>query len=261
MAGSVSGRTDQWQTLVDWSTVASAATAVGTLVLAVATFSVVRSGRGVAQATEQALLAGIRPLVLPSNLDDPDQKVSFMDEHWVHVGGGRASVEVTTNAVYLVMSIRNVGNGLAVLDRWDLSVRRLAADDPAEANRRSPGSRSPRSSEFRRLDKRYLYTGGRTGLLAGRLARPVRGRCSRRPVRRFSTGVPWPSTCCTGTSWVGSGRSAASPSAPSVRTSGWPLSAGTTTSTGRAPADPGERLSSRMASMEKHEAFLAEPAT
>jgi hypothetical protein len=62
---------------ISWDTVASAATAFGTLVLALATFSVVRSGRRSARATETALLAGIRPLLLPSHRDDPDQKVGF----------------------------------------------------------------------------------------------------------------------------------------------------------------------------------------
>jgi hypothetical protein len=158
--------------MVDWSTVASGATAVGTLVLAVATFSVVRSGRRVSQATEQALLAGIRPLVLPSGLDDPDQKVSFMDEHWVHVGGGRAELEVTTNAVYLVMSIRNVGNGLAVLDRWDLGVRAPAAGDPAEANRVA-GLQVPRdASQFRRLTRDIYVPAGQLGFWQGALRDP-----------------------------------------------------------------------------------------
>jgi hypothetical protein len=158
--------------MVDWSTVASGATAVGTLVLAVATFSVVRSGRRVSQATEQALLAGIRPLILPSRLDDPDQKVSFIDDHWVHVGGGRASLEVTTNAVYLVMSVRNEGNGLAVLDRWDLSVREAVADDPAEANRVA-GLQLPRDiSEFRRLTRDIYVPAGEVGFWQGALRDP-----------------------------------------------------------------------------------------
>lgn len=106
---------------IDWDTVASAATALGTLVLALATFSVVRSGRRSAEATETALMAGIWPLLLPSRTDDPDQKVGFGDEHWVHVAGGDAAGEATTNTVYLAVSLRNVGNGLAILDRWDLT--------------------------------------------------------------------------------------------------------------------------------------------
>src|SRR3954453_11257024 len=100
----------------DWTTISSLATAGGTLVLAVATFASVRSAKRSAQATERALLAGIRPVLVPSRMDDPYQKVGFYDDHWTRVEGGRASVEVSDDAIYLVMSLRNAGSGLAVLD-------------------------------------------------------------------------------------------------------------------------------------------------
>ncbi len=146
---------------INWETVASAATALGTLVLALATFSVVRSGRRSAAATETALMAGIRPLLLPSRMDDPDQKVGFVDEHWVHVGGGRATGEVTTDAVYLVMSLRNVGNGLAILDRWDLTPYDLFA--PVSAGGAEPSGRpatAPPPGPVPTADERPLYTAG-----------------------------------------------------------------------------------------------------
>jgi hypothetical protein len=157
----------------NWDTVVSAATAFGTLVLALATFSVVRSGRRSAVATETALLAGIRPLLLPSQMDDPDQKVSFVDEHWVHVGGGRAAAEATTNAVYLVVSLRNVGNGLAILDRWDLTPYDVFASlDPAELNRRA-GQQRPRDiAEFRRLTRDLYIPPGELGFWQGALRDP-----------------------------------------------------------------------------------------
>jgi len=92
-----------WATVasIDWATSASAATAAGTLVLAIATFSVVRSGGRGARATELALLAGIRPVLLPPRLEDPPRKIGFFDDHWVRVDGGRASAEASTGAVYL----------------------------------------------------------------------------------------------------------------------------------------------------------------
>jgi hypothetical protein len=105
--------------MADWATISALATAGGTLVLAGATFSSVRSANRAARATERALLAGIRPVLVPSRLGDPPEKVGFVDNHWVKVEGGRASAECTDEAVYLAMSLRNVGNGLAVLDRWD----------------------------------------------------------------------------------------------------------------------------------------------
>lgn len=116
----------------DWTmTAASAATAVGTVVLAAATFAAVRAGQRATRATEAALLAGVRPVLVPSRLEDAVQKVGFIDDHWVHVEGGRAVAEVTDRVVYLVISLRNVGNGIAVLDRWDLSPERAANERTA----------------------------------------------------------------------------------------------------------------------------------
>jgi hypothetical protein len=105
---------------MDWSTIASLATAFGTLVLAIATFVSVRSSSRAARATERALLAGIRPVLASSRLEDREQKVGFMDNHYVRVAGNRCAIEVTDDVIYAVLSLRNVGNGLAVLDRWDL---------------------------------------------------------------------------------------------------------------------------------------------
>ena len=78
-----------------WGIAASLATAGGTLVLAAATFVAVRSSNRAARATERALLAGIRPVLVPSRLEDPPEKVGFIDDHWVRVPGGRAIAEVT----------------------------------------------------------------------------------------------------------------------------------------------------------------------
>lgn len=106
--------------MADWSTIASLSTAGGTLVLAIATFTSVRSSNRSARVAEQSLMTRLRPLLLPSRLEDPAEKVGFMDEHWVKVPGGCATAEVVGDAIYLTMALRNVGNGLAVLDRWSL---------------------------------------------------------------------------------------------------------------------------------------------
>src|ERR1700677_954184 len=124
-----------------WSIAASLATAGGTLVLAAATFVAVRSSNRAARATERALLAGIRPVLVSSRLEDPPEKVGFQDDHWLRVPGGRAVAEVTEDAVYLAMALKNVGRGLAVLDRWDFTPERRL--DPAQ-HHRDP-------EEFRRL--------------------------------------------------------------------------------------------------------------
>jgi len=108
--------------MADWSTIASLSTAGGTLVLAVATFTSVRSSNRAARIAEQSLLTRLRPLLVPSRLEDPPEKIGFMDEHWVKVPGGCGTAEFVDDAIYLTMSLRNVGNGMAVLDRWKLRV-------------------------------------------------------------------------------------------------------------------------------------------
>jgi hypothetical protein len=116
--------------VADWVTISALATAGGTLVLAAATFASVRSASRSAQVTERALLAGIRPVLVPSRLQDPPEKIGFVDDHWLKVEGGRAAAEATDDAVYFAIALRNVGNGLAVLDRWDFYADRVIGDSP-----------------------------------------------------------------------------------------------------------------------------------
>ncbi|HUZ20958.1 MAG TPA: hypothetical protein VMU75_10365 [Acidimicrobiales bacterium] len=104
--------------MADLASVASFATAGGTLVLAVATFYSVRSANRAARTAERALQIGLRPLLMPSRLDDPPEKLMWADRHWAQVVGGRASVEALDGTVYLAMSLRNVGSGIAVLHGW-----------------------------------------------------------------------------------------------------------------------------------------------
>ncbi|MGZ4357697.1 MAG: hypothetical protein ACXVRU_12905, partial [Gaiellaceae bacterium] len=94
------------------------ATAGGTLVLAFATFASVRSANRAARVAELSLLAGLRPLLLASRFDDPKQKISFSDEKWLAVEGGHAAAETSDQAVWLAISVRNAGAGIAVLHGW-----------------------------------------------------------------------------------------------------------------------------------------------
>jgi hypothetical protein len=115
--------------VTDWSTIASIATAGGTLALAVATFASIRSANRsariserAARTAEQSLLVGERPLLVNSRLQDPTQKTQYLEGIWLTVDGGTAVLEVTDNVVYLAVSIRNVGTGLAVLHGWRVQV-------------------------------------------------------------------------------------------------------------------------------------------
>jgi hypothetical protein len=104
--------------MVDWATISALATAGGTLVLAVATFASVRSGNRAARLAERTLELGLRPLLMPSRLEDPGQKIQWVDEHWAHLKGGRASADIADGNIYLAMSVRNAGTGIAVLQAW-----------------------------------------------------------------------------------------------------------------------------------------------
>jgi hypothetical protein len=78
----------------------------------------VRSANRAARVAEQSLLVGIRPLLIPSRPEDIPLKVSFADDHYVHTPGGEGTAEATDGAIYLTMSLRNVGSGIAVLHGW-----------------------------------------------------------------------------------------------------------------------------------------------
>ena len=111
--------------MTDWATVASLATAGGTLVLAVATFASIRSANRsariaerAARTAERALLAEQRPLFTHSRLQDAKQVVQFADGRLLTLCGGEATVEVSDDAIYMAVGLRNVGTGLGMLLGW-----------------------------------------------------------------------------------------------------------------------------------------------
>ncbi len=120
--------------MADWATISSLATAGGTLVLAVATFASVRSANRSARIAEIALQEQRRPLLAGSRLEDPDQKIMFVDQHWVRVTGAHAVVEHVDGMIYLVMSLRNVGAGIGVCQGWAVraGLTRMTIDHIAE---------------------------------------------------------------------------------------------------------------------------------
>lgn len=148
--------------MTDWATISSLATAGGTLVLAIATFASVRSANRAARAAEGALLEGLRPVLVPSRLQDPPEKVRFADDRWVRIPGGCAVIDSDGGRFYLGMALRNVGRGMAVLHGWDLIPRLLLAPD---------GHREPDS--FRRLTRDLYLAPGDTGFWQGALRDPA----------------------------------------------------------------------------------------
>jgi hypothetical protein len=138
--------------MVNWQTISSLATAGGTLVLAVATFSAVRSSNRSARVAEESLLAGLRPLLIPSLAGDPVYKALWGDGHMAKVEGGQAVVEQAGEVVYLAMGLRNVGSGIGVLHGW-------------YAMRHEPMSPDPHADPeaFRRLGIDLYVSAGGTG--------------------------------------------------------------------------------------------------
>lgn len=136
--------------MADWQTISSLATAGGTLVLALATYTAVRSSNRSARIAEQSLLTAMRPLLVPSLGDDPAQKVLWSDRHAVRLGGGRAILEEEGRVIYLAIGLRNVGAGIALLHGWYPMPDRAFVNDP-HAN----------AEDFRRLTiDLYIPPGG-----------------------------------------------------------------------------------------------------
>ena len=130
--------------MADTATIASLATAGGTLILAVATFSSTRSANRAARVSEQALKVGLRPVLFNARPQDPPQKVGYIDDHWLVLRDGLAAVQVADESIYLAIPLRNVASGLGVLHGWDLWPGRTGMEPPVA------------SEEFRRQG-RDLY--------------------------------------------------------------------------------------------------------
>src|SRR5690349_23882618 len=104
--------------MADAATIASLATAGGTLVLAVATFASTRSSNRAARVAERALELNLRPVLIPAHEWDKSERVTFGDDQIVQLRGGFASVATRDGNLYFAAQLRNVGGGLGVLSSW-----------------------------------------------------------------------------------------------------------------------------------------------
>ena len=139
---------------------------------------VVGGGPGGSTAAWRLALAGLRPLLVPSRPEDLPEKVGFADDKWFMVPGGHGVAEVSPEAVYLAMALRNAGSGLAVLDRWDPTT----TDRPVSSRTaiRGTSARSPATSTWR---------GATWG--SGKASSAIRLiRFSHRPAPRSRSGGP-----------------------------------------------------------------------
>jgi hypothetical protein len=116
--------------MADWVTISSLATAGGTLVLAIATFSSVKSANRSARVAEQSLLVGVRPILIPSRDDDPVERLRFGDEQVLTVPGHGGACFLADEAIYFAMALRNGGSGLAVIHGWRVGPRTASSERP-----------------------------------------------------------------------------------------------------------------------------------
>ena len=79
---------------------------------------------------ERTLLLGLRPVLVPARVTDSPEIVRFGEGRMITVEGGTAAVERDGRSYYFVIPLRNVGNGLAVLQAWRFAARRPEVDTP-----------------------------------------------------------------------------------------------------------------------------------
>jgi hypothetical protein len=141
----------------DWVTISSSlATGVGTLVLAVATFSSVRSANRSARVAELSLMAGLRPVLIPSRTEDEPERVGFIDHEVLEVPGHGAAIEFANDSLYMAIALRNGGNGLAVIHSWRVDVYD-----------RERSLERPELDDFRRQTRDLYVPAGDTGYWQG----------------------------------------------------------------------------------------------
>jgi hypothetical protein len=154
--------------VAEWVTISSLATAGGTLVLAVATFSSVKSANRSARVAERSLMIGLRPVLVPSREDDPLERIRFGDGQIVQVPGHGGAGEVHNDNVFLALGLRNGGNGLAVIHGWRARIRH----DPDQ-----PGAgrtdEAPDLDEFRQQQLDIYIPAGESGFWQGALRDPA----------------------------------------------------------------------------------------
>ena len=134
--------------MIDWVTISALGTAVATLALASATFSSVRAAN--------------RPVLTSSRIYDPEDKIRFFEGLWVKVKGSHGYASVTKDTIYFVMSLRNAGHGLAVIDRWSVFVGDITHD----------GEHLGEIDGYRRTTRDLYIEAGENGLWQGAIRDP-----------------------------------------------------------------------------------------
>jgi hypothetical protein len=160
--------------VADWATLSEMGTAVGTLVLAGATFVAVRSANRTARIAERTLLIGLRPVLVASRPQDPAEQVQFADGRVFAVGSGRATIHQGEGVIYLAIPLRNAGAGIAVLHSYRLQPEpaERVAQDPLGPARHRRGDTAPDPARFLRQQRDLYVPAGDVGFWQAALRDP-----------------------------------------------------------------------------------------
>ena len=156
--------------MADWVTISSLATAGGTLVLAVATFSSVRSANRSARVAERSLMIGMRPVLIPSREDDLLERIRFGDGQIVEVPGHGGAVEARDGNIFLALGLRNGGSGPALIHGWRARER---WDSQIPGPARGRALEAPDVGEFRQQQLDLLIPAGDSGYWQGAFRDPT----------------------------------------------------------------------------------------
>lgn len=160
--------------MTDWVTLADVGTAVGTLVLAAATFVAVGASARSTRIAERALLAGQRPVLAPAGPDDPAESVQFADGRVFPLSNGQALAVRDAGVIYLAIPLCNVGAGLALLSGYHLRGEPASsvAEDPGGPARHLRGDLAPPVRTFAPQQRDLLISTRRAGFWQAALRDP-----------------------------------------------------------------------------------------
>lgn len=160
--------------MTDWAILADVGTAIGTLVLAGATFAAVRSSARSTAIAERTLLSGQRPVLAPAAPDDPAASVQFADGLVFPMSNGQPLVRQDNGIIYLAIPLRNVGAGLAMLRGYRLQGEpaTAAAQDSRGMALHLRGDPPPQPPAFSPQQRDLLISASRAGFWQAALRDP-----------------------------------------------------------------------------------------
>ena len=162
--------------MADAATIASLATAGGTLVLAIATFSATRSANHSARVAERALDLNLRPVLIPAHEWEPTERITFHDQIF-ELRSGFAAVQERDGNLYFAAQLRNVGAGIGVLTSWKLKA------DPSVPGQ-TDLSRPPDPTHFVAQQRSLYVPPGDVGYWQGAIREGVTNRGDADALRR-----------------------------------------------------------------------------